>query len=117
MSLGFLLVVFTALCGMAMVISVLVMMFRAAASSNSRGQEGGTSDATHMAVPPVLGDNSLTNPAHPLHHSSPILDEATRHPSAAASAGAPSFDSATAPSRAPDCGSPSPSPDVGSGCG
>jgi len=37
MSLGFLLVVFAALCGMAMVIAVLVMMFRAAASSNSRG--------------------------------------------------------------------------------
>jgi hypothetical protein len=119
MSLGFLLVVFAALCGMAMVIAVLVMMFRAAASSNSRGSEGGTSDATNSAVPPVLGNNSLTNPTHPLHplhHSSPILDEVTRHPSAAA-ASIPSFDSGTAPSPAPDCGSPSPSPDGGSGCG
>ena len=119
MSWAFLLVVFAALCVMAMFIVVLVMMFRAATRANGRGAEqGGSSDTTNMAVPPVLGDNSLTNPAHPLHslhHSSPISDEATRHHSAAASM--PSFDSGTAPSPAPDCGSPSPSPDGGSGCG
>ncbi len=116
---AFLLVVFAALCGMAIVIVVLVMMFRAATRANGRGPEqGGSSDTTNTAVPPVLGDNSLTNPAlplHSLHHSSPISDEATRHHSAAASM--PSFDSGTAPSPAPDCGSPSPSPDGGSGCG
>lgn len=120
MSWAFLLVVFIALCGMAVVLAVMVMMFRAATrGTGQRLEQGGSSDASHTAVPPVLGDNSLTNPAHPLHslhHSSPIADEATRHHSAAA-ASMPSFDSGTAPSSAPDCGSPASSPDGGSGCG
>lgn len=120
MSWAFLLVVFTALCGMAMVIVVLVMMFRAAARANGRGPEADSSNAANTAAPPVLGDNSLKNPAHPLyslHHSSPTMDESTRHLSTDAGISATSFDSSSAASPAPDPGSPSPSPDGGSGCG
>ena len=60
----FLLVVFAALCAFAMVIGVMVMLFRAASRSSARPP----SDAGATGIPPILGDDSLTNPANPLYH-------------------------------------------------
>lgn len=112
LSWAFLLVVFVALCGMVIVIGVLAMLFRAATRSRGQGPEAGSSDPSNTAVPPVLTNDSLTHPAsplHPLHHSSPSMDDATRNISADTGS--------SAASPAPDPGSPSSSPDGGSGCG
>ncbi|NBV20753.1 MAG: hypothetical protein EBS05_01985 [Proteobacteria bacterium] len=94
---AFLAIVFIALCTMGVFIAVLVVIFRAASksSSNPNSQAG---SLTGAAVPPVLGDDSLTNPANPLyhiHHPGGFTHDASAHQTTSHS---PSFDSSPSPS-------------------
>lgn len=124
MGFGFLLVVFVALFGIAVVIAILVMLFRVASRSSDRrpGDDG------NAFVPPILGDDSLTNPANPLYHlHHPTSDDPTRHHSADPSpshssfdstpSSTPSFDSGSSSSSSFDSGSSSAGCDSGSNCG
>lgn len=126
MSLGFLLVVFAALFGLAVVIAIMVMLFRAA----SRASDRRPGDGGNAAVPPIIGDDSFTNPANPLyhlHHPTTTPDDPTRHRSADASSShssfdptpssTSSFDSGSSSSSSSDSGSSSSGGDSGSNCG
>ena len=55
-------VTFMALCALVSVIGVMVMLFRAASKASQRPSGGAN------GVPPILTDDSLTNPANPLYH-------------------------------------------------
>ncbi|MFM8468689.1 MAG: hypothetical protein ACKODH_01770 [Limisphaerales bacterium] len=126
MSMGFLLVVFVALLGLAVVIAIMVMLFRVASRSSARrpGDDG------NAFVPPIIGDDSLTNPANPLyhlHHPTSTPDDSTRRhasdpsPSHSSSDSSPSssssFDSGSSSSSSFDSGSSSSASDSGSNCG
>lgn len=110
----FLLVVFIALGMFAVVIGVIVMLFRAASKSSARPP----SDSGSGAVPPILTDDSLTNPANPLYHLHHPTDPGSS-PSSFDSGptSSPSFDSGGSASPAFDSGSSSMSSDSGSNCG
>lgn len=114
MSWMFLLVVFMALCVFAVVIGVMVMLFRAA--SRTSGRPPGDNGAN--AVPPVITDDSLTNPANPLYqlyHPTGTPDDPSRHYSADPGPSHSSFDSTPGSSASSDSGSSfSPSSDSGS---
>lgn len=123
MSLGFLLVVFVALFGLAVVIAIMVMLFRAA----SRASDRRPGDNGNALVPPIIGDDSLTNPANPLYHlhhpTSPPADS-TRHHSSDPSPSHSSFDptpsntsSFDSAGSSFDSGSSSAGCDSGSNCG
>ena len=112
----FLLVVFIALGMFAVVIGVMVMLFRAASKSSARP----TGDSAGSAVPPIITDDSLTNPANPLyhtHHPTPMPDNASHHHSIGPGPSPSTFDAS--PSQSFDsASSPPPSCDTGgSGCG
>ncbi len=116
-----LLVVFMALFAFAVVIGVMVIVFRAATRSSRRPADG----TSNPMVPPVLGDDSLTNPANPLyhiHHLSTSGHDASSHHSpsfdSTPSHSPSSFDSGSAASSSFDSGSSSAgSTSDGSGCG
>jgi hypothetical protein len=114
MNWAFLLVVFAALCGLGLVIAVMVMVFRAATRSSDRPP----GDTGSSAVPPVLTDDSLTNPASPLYHLHHPTDPGPS-PSSFDSgpSSSPSFDSGSSASPSFDSGSSSMSSDSGSNCG
>ncbi len=111
----FLLVVVMALGAFAVVIGVMVMLFRAASKSSPRPPGGAN------AVPPFLPDDSLTNPANPLyhlHHPTATPDDPTRHFSADPGPSPSAFDSGSSFSPSSDASSSPPSSDTGgSGCG
>lgn len=115
------LVVFMALFGFAVVIGVMVMVFRAATQPSGRPP----GDGSKSFVPPVLGDDTLTNPANPLyhiHHPSPSGHDASSHYSpsfdSTPSHSPSSFDSGSTSSSSFDSGSSSSSTSSdGSGCG
>lgn len=115
MSWIFLVVIFMALCAFAVVIGVMVMLFRAASKSSQRPSHGAS------GVPPILGDDSLTNPANPLyhlHHPTSTPDGASHASSDSAPSSSPSFDSGSSAGASFDSGSSSSSSDSGgSGCG
>ena len=125
MSWMFLLVVFMALGAFAVVIGVMVVLFRAASKSSARPSEGAN------AVPPILTDDSLTNAANPLyhlHHPSVSTHNPSGHHSAdsgpshsafdSTPSSSPSFDSGNSSGASFDSGSSSSSSDSGgSGCG
>jgi uncharacterized membrane protein YgcG len=117
MSWMFLLVVFMALCVFAVVIGVMVMLFRAA--SRSSGRPPGDTGAS--AVPPILPDDGLTNPANPLHHfhhPTTTSDDSSRHFSADPGPSSSAFDNGSSSGGSFDSGSSSGSSDSsGSGCG
>lgn len=127
---AFLLVAFMALCGFAVVIAVMVVIFRAATRTSDRPSGNARpGDDGHTFVPPVIGDDSLTNPAHPLYHlHHPTSGEPSHHhgtdagfsPSSFDStpSSSPSFDSGSSSSSSFDSGSSSAGSDSGgSGCG
>lgn len=121
----FLAVVIISLGALGVFIAVLVTIFRTAAKSSAmRNDEAGK--LAGAAVPPVLGDDSLTNPANPLYHlhhpSAPGHDASPSHPSShsfdSTPSHSPSFDSGSSAgssfdSSSSSCGSTS----DGSGCG
>ena len=108
----FLVVVFMALGAFAVVIGVMVMLFRAASKSSQRPSDGAN------GVPPILTDDSLTNPANPLyhlHHPSVSTHNPGGHHSADSGPSHSAFDSAPSSSASFDSGSSSgPSSDSGS---
>lgn len=110
----FLLVVFVALGMFAVVIGVMITLFRAASKSSARSP----GDSGSGAVPPILTDDSLTNPANPLYHlhhptdASPAPSSFDSMPSSS-----PSFDSGSGASPSFDSGSSSVGSDSGSNCG
>lgn len=123
-SLTFLAVVFMALCGFAIVIGVMVMVFRAATRNTGRPPGDTGSSSTH----PGFMDDRLTNPANPLYHhqhSTSTSDEPNRHQgggfgasAAAFDSGSSSSDSGSSSSSSSDSGGSSGSSDSGgSGCG
>ena len=119
MSWMFLLVVFAALCAFAVVIAIMVALFRAASRSSARP----SGDNGVGPVPPIITDDSMTNPANPLYH----LHHPTQHHTSDASpshssfdstpTSTPSFDSGSSASSSVDSGSPSMGSDTGSNCG
>lgn len=110
----FLLVVFIAMGMFAVVIGVMVMLFRAASKSSARPP----GDSGSGAVPPILTDDSLTNPANPLHHLHHPMDPGSS-PSSFDSGptSSPSFDSGSSASPSFDSDSSSMSSHSGSNCG
>ncbi len=115
----FLLVVFAALCAFAVVIAVMVMLFRAASRSSARPP----GDNGVAGIPPVIGDDSMTNPANPLYH---LHHPTHRHstdtgPSHSAfdstPSSSPSTDSGSSASSSFYSGSSPASSDSGSNCG
>ena len=102
----FLLVAFAALCGFAIIIAVMVMLFRAATR-----QSGGVPDSTrrtddgHYSTPPLLPADDSIHRQHLM--SQTMMDSSPSAPSVSESAASSSFDS----------GSSSSSSDSGSGCG
>ena len=106
MSWMFLLVVFAALCGFAIVIVVLVMLLRAA-TRQSGGVPDGTrrTDDGHFPAPPIL-------PADDSIHRQYLMSQTMMD----SSPSAPSV-SDSVPSSSGDSGSSSSSSDSGSGCG
>jgi len=131
LSWAFLLVAFAALCFLALTIAVMVMLFRAATRSSGHPSDAPRSgDDGQAFVPPVLGDDSLTNPANPLHHlhhPTATPDEPTRHHSAdpgpshssfdSTPSSTSSFDSGGSSSSSFDSGSSPAGSDAGSNCG
>ncbi|MEQ2009752.1 MAG: hypothetical protein ABMA26_23450 [Limisphaerales bacterium] len=115
----FLLVVFAALCAFAMVIGVMVMLFRAASRSSARP----AGDNGVAGIPPVITDDSTTNPANPLYHlhHPTHLHSSDAGPSHSSSDSAPgsssSFDSGSSANSSFDSGSSPSSSDSGSNCG
>lgn len=110
----FLLVVFIALGMFAVVIGVMVMLFRAASKTSARPP----GDSGSGSVPPLLTDDTLTNPANPLyqlHHPADPSPAPASFDSAPSSS--PSFDSGSSASPSVDSGSSSMSSDSGSNCG
>ncbi len=101
------LVVCVALCAFAVVIGVRIMRFRPASRASGR--------------PPVLGDDSLTNPANPLYplHQPSAVPNAPSPPTFDSTpSSSPSFDSGSGSSPSFDSGSSSSSSGSGgSGCG
>ena len=99
MSWAFLMVVVMALFGFAVVIGIMVMVFRAATRSSGRPP----GDGSNSFVPPVLGDASP--------HHSPSFDSTPSHTPS-------SFDSGSTSSSTFDSGSSSAgTTSDGSGCG
>ena len=115
MSWMFLVVVLMALGAFAVVIGVMVMLFRVASKSSQR-PSGGVN-----GVPPILTDDSLTNPANPLyhlHHPTSTPDGLSHSSFDSTPSSSPSFDSGSGSSSSFDAGSsPSSSDTGGSGCG
>ncbi|PHX95395.1 MAG: hypothetical protein CK546_02765 [Pedosphaera sp.] len=118
MSLMFLLVVVAALGTFAVAIGVMVMLFRAASKSAPR-PPGGASPG-----PPILTDDSLTNPANPLYqlyHPTAMPDDPSRRPAADPGPSPSAFDSTPSSSPSFDSGgssgSSASSETGGSGCG
>lgn len=122
---AFLAIVFISLCSLGVFIAVLVTIFRAASKSSTQRSDQANKFAG-AAVPPVLGDDSLTNPANPLYHlhhpSAPGHDAGSSHTAAhsfdSTPSPSPSFDSGSSASSSFDSGSAScGSTSDGSGCG
>lgn len=110
----FLLVVFVALGMFAVVIGVMVMLFRAASKTSARPP----GDSESGAAPPIVTDDSLTNPANPLYHLHHPTDPGASPPSFdSGPSSSPSFDSGSSASPSVDSGGSSMSSDSGSNCG
>jgi uncharacterized membrane protein YgcG len=111
-SLMFLAVVFMALCGFAIVIGLMVMVFRAATRTSGRPP----GDASSNSTPSSFTDDRLTNPANPLyhlHHPTSASDDPNRHHSSSFGASTSAFDSGSSSS---DSGSSSSSSSDSGGC-
>lgn len=117
-----LVVVFVALCFLAVTIGLMILIFRAATRPSGRSQNlPQREDSSNAFVPPVIGDDSLTNPANPLYHhhhpSSSSHDSGHSH-SHSDSTSSSFSDSGSSSSASFDSGSSSVSSDSGgSGCG
>lgn len=65
----FLLAVFAGLCFLAMIIGVMVLLFRAATRASGRPPgETRRGESGNAVFPTVVGADVLTNPANPLYH-------------------------------------------------
>ncbi len=110
----FLLAVFAGLCFLAMIIGVMVLLFRAATRASGRPPgETRRGESGNAVFPTVVGADVLTNPANPLYHlyhPSPMPDDSTRHHGIdPAPSSPPTFDAGSSSSPSVDTG--------GAGCG